>query len=93
MPCEHKFLLKMGWDTFFGCLYALEMLLRFSAKGEQYNLSLEVNYSNGNFSYRLSDVKLVLLFSRLEGLEMPLLMKNVLMANTFHTVMVFLGFV
>lgn len=69
------------------------MLLRFPAKGEQYNLSLEVNYSNGNFSYRLSDVKLVLLFSRLEGLEMPLLMKNVLMANTFHTVMVFLGFV
>lgn len=45
------------------------------------------------FHTDFSDVKLVLLFSRLEGLEMPLLMKNVLMANTFHTVMVFLGFV
>jgi len=38
-------------------------------------------------------MRLVLLFSGLEGLEMPLLMKNVLMANTFRAVMVFLGFV
>lgn len=71
----------------------MEILLSFSAKGEQCNLNREVNYSNGNFSYRLSDVRLVLLFSRIEVSEMPLLMKNVLMANTFHNVMVILGFV
>lgn len=61
-------------------------------KGEHYNLERAVNYRNGNFSPRPSDVRLVLLFSRMEVSEMPLLMKNVLMANTFHSVMVILGF-
>lgn len=93
MPCWPQVPPKNGTGHLFGCLQSMETLLSFSAKGEQCNLNREVNYSNGNFSYRLSDVRLVLLFSRIEVSEMPLLMKNVLMANTFHNVMVILGFV
>lgn len=93
MPCRPQVPPKNGTGHLFGCLQSMETLLSFSAKGEQCNLNTEVNYSNGNFSYRLSDVRLVLLFSRIEVSEMPLLMKNVLMANTFHNVMVILGFV
>jgi len=37
-------------------------------------------------------VRLVLLFSRVEVSKVPLLMKTVLMVNTFHSVMVILGF-
>lgn len=50
MLWDHKFLLKNGTGHLFGCIETMEILLKFSVKGEQYNLNREVNYSDGNFS-------------------------------------------